>query len=377
MAGETEDGVHDNAQANVATVWTCKGCKTKSNNNKRKKVNWIECAGCEDIYETKCQNISEFQYAALQERADILWLCPNCMVVMCPKVGTITKTNLTPDTVEDMEDPNLADVMCQIKLLKNKMDSLDSIQSFMKITMDTLQTDVLENLPTDLKQQMDDKVESTERNINSKMNSIISQLPAAQGRTWSDVLQESAPTPPPMPNITVECLKKAISEVNEGDKEMELRSRGIVVYRAKEHIRTRDETDENEVSMDEALIRRLLTFLECDTDELLSVNRLGSFSAEKIEEGKFRPMKVRFKSSEARDKVLSCLTKLRNAPPELKVLSIRQDLNYSQRQELNAKVQEAREKSRDLTDGVFRVRGSPGSYFLVEVKRRNPFLGQA
>jgi hypothetical protein len=51
-------------------------------------------------------------------------------------------------------------------------------------------------------------------------------------------------------------------------------------------------------------------------------------------------------------------------------------LNYEQRQELNNKVQEARDMSRDKVDSFFRVRGTPGNYHLVEVKRRT-FLGMS
>ncbi|MEO1006803.1 MAG: hypothetical protein AAFW67_13350 [Cyanobacteria bacterium J06638_38] len=220
---------------------------------------------------------------------------------------------------------------------------------------------------------MDEKVDFSERQVISKITELSSQLPLTQGKTWAEVLKQDAP--PANTNISIECLRKAIAEANEVDKEMEVRSRGIVVYRAEEKVRTREQ-DKDEYSLDEALIRNLLTFLGCDTDELQSVNRLGTFSADNIAQKRFRPMKVRFHTNEARDRVLSSLSKLRHAPPELNKLSIRQDLNYSQRQELNAKVQEAKEKSKDLVDSVFRVRGTPGSYHLVEVKRNRHFLGQ-
>ena len=375
MAGE--NGVHDNANEANEVIWTCKGCKVKSNNKRRNKMSWIECAGCEGTFETKCQNISEAQYTALQERNDILWLCPECLIIMCPKSGTISSTNLPLQTIQEIEDddtPSSHELMKQIKLIQHKMDSASDIQAAMKGTLDSLQNDVLESLPTDIKEQVDKKIDLTERRIHDKITEVSSQLPSTQGRSWTDILEATASTS--KTNISLEHLKKAIEEVKEDDKEMEIRSRGIVVYRAKENIRAK-KPDEGEPSEDEELIKSLLDFLECDEEELQSVNRLGNFSAENIAQGRFRPIKVRFNSKEARDKVLSSLTKLKNAPPELKILSIRQDLNYAQRQELNAKVKEAREKSKDSVNGVYRVRGSPGSYHLVLVKGNNPFLGKA
>jgi membrane-associated HD superfamily phosphohydrolase len=199
------------------------------------------------------------------------------------------------------------------------------------------------------------------------MSEISNSLP--QGKSWAQVLQQDAPIQANM----IDSFKKALVEVNEVDKEMELRSTGIVVYRAAESIRTN--ADESEQIRDEDLIKRLIHFLECDTDQLLSVHRLGKFSPERIAENKYRPLKVRFKTQAAQDQILNNLSNLRNAPRELHLLSIRQDLNYEQRQELNSKVQEAREMSKDKVDSFFRVRGNPGNYHLIEVKRRTtPFL---
>jgi hypothetical protein len=132
-----------------------------------------------------------------------------------------------------------------------------------------------------------------------------------------------------------------------------------------------------DVEQDEDLVKELLDFLDCDVTELLSVNRLGKFLADRIAENRFRPLKVRLRSSAARDKVLSSLSKLKHAPSHLNALSIRQDLNFDQRQELNDKIREAKELSRNKTDSIYRVRGSPGDYKLVEVRKnfRQPQLG--
>ena len=142
-----------------------------------------------------------------------------------------------------------------------------------------------------------------------------------------------------------------------------------MVYRAEESIRHND--DVAGPNVDEALIKELLRFLECDVDQLLSVNRLGRFNAENIAQRRFRPLKVRFKTNEARDQVLNNLSKLRHAPKELNTLSIRQDLNYEQRQELNKKIEEAKALSQGLENSIFRVRGSLGNYHLVQFNFRN------
>ena len=366
------NGVHDDQE-----VWYCKGCPINSKNSK-KKINWIVCAGCEDKYESNCVKVKQNEYNFLDSRVDVLWLCSDCVEIMCPIRGLISDV-IKKDPTQMQEPPNLVDVMSKLRIIQEKIGSLSDIQLKLKDTMDSLQNDVMEQLPTDLKQQMDDKMEEVEGKIGGKIEEFSKSLPVHEGKTWAEVLQ--APPPPPNNNISIETLKKALVEINEIDKEKEVRSRGIVVYRAPETIReANDDEDEDDAQGDEddTLIRDLLRFLECDVNQLQSTNRLGKFSAVNIREKKYRPIKVRFQTPEARDNVLSSLSKLRLAPQHLKNLSIRQDLNYMQRQELNNKIKEAKDRSIGLVDSVFRVRGNPGHYYLVEMKRNNGnFLAQA
>ena len=153
--------------------------------------------------------------------------------------------------------------------------------------------------------------------------------------------------------------------MNSGDQEKDLRTRGIAVYRAKE---TTLQAPENNDDAD--LMKELIKFLGGEEEKMVSVNRLGKFSQERIEEQKYRPLKVRFKTQEARDYVLKNLYKLKNAPPSIRTLSIRQDLNLEQRQELSQKVKEAKEKSEGLVDSFYRVKGSPGDYKLVKITKK-------
>ena len=382
MAGTNQNGVPV-TDDKVEEIWTCKGCELSSENTKV-RIRWLVCAGCEDKYETKCQKLSPVEFGVLEKfKENILWLCDRCVVIMCPKRGLISnlyqKQNANPQQ-PNLNTPNRDELMQELVSIQRKLDVLTNTQLTMKDTMDSIQNDVLEQLPADLKEQMDEKMDSVEDNLTKKLTDIDSHLPPSQGRTWADVLKDDTPSTAPTPaanNITIENLKKAIVEMNEVDKDKEMRARGIVVYRAPESI-DRDEEDDDEEQNhkqeDQQLITDLLQFLQCDAEKLQSVNRLGKFSAERIAEGKFRPIKVRFNTPQARDEVLSSLSKLKNAPARLRNLSIRQDLNYTQRQELNSKIQEAKEKSEGMTDSFFRVRGPPGKYYLMEFKKRTPFL---
>ena len=366
MAGGT------NGADNNKEVWICHSCKK---NSTKKELTWIDCAGCGNHFDTKCQGIKPAEFKVFNERIDALWLCKDCVVIMCPERGFISalRTFLPPATINPTD---LDEVMVQIKVLQTKLETMQLTQAAIKTTVDGLQSDVMEQLPTDIKTQSDKKLNEIGESLSSKLDEFSQRIPPLKGKCWTDILREEAPKPP---EVTVQSLRQAIAEAKEADEESELRSRGIVVYRSEEYYNPNEKDDNRQKNADEDLIRRLLVYLGCDEDDLESVFRLGKFDKDRIDERKFRPLKVRFDNKEARDKVLNSLSKLRNAPKDLNALSIRQDLNFSQRQELNAKIREAKEQSKGLTDGVLRVRGTPGNYYLLEIKhKKNPdFLARA
>ena len=75
---------------------------------------------------------------------------------------------------------------------------------------------------------------------------------------------------------------------------------------------------------------------------------------------------MRLSTNEIRDKVLNNLKKLKNAPEEFKSLSIRQDLDFKQRQELHSFFKKAKERTENNPGKIYRVRGMAGDYRIVE-----------
>ena len=170
--------------------------------------------------------------------------------------------------------------------------------------------------------------------------------------------------------LTVQTVKKALDEISEKDKEMELRSRGIVVYKAPETNRVYKEDRKKD---DYELIRDLLYQIKCNEIDILSVDRLGTYDEDRMRDNKPRPIKVRFHSKEDRDQVLKNLHHLKYAFGTLRALSIRQDLSLQQRNELNAKLKDAYERTSASPTTVYRVRGGPGNYTLKEFPKDNTF----
>ena len=155
---------------------------------------------------------------------------------------------------------------------------------------------------------------------------------------------------------------------------MELRSRGIVVYRAPE---SKNDTREGRKQDDLRLMTDLLSHIKCEEAQIISTDRLGRYDENREKDGRYRPIKVRFSSNTSRDQVLKSLFRLKDAEPRLKALSIRQDLNDAQRTELKTKLTEAYNKTKNSPDSVFRVRGGPGEYVIKQFVKNVPNPGAA
>ena len=380
MPGDNEgqNGVPDNndKRAEEANP-TCPCCKLVYN-PKARRQKWVYCGICCRAYDTECQKMSSTMYLTLK-RKDMFWLCQECMVIYCP-VPEEGKVNVPPGTIINQheqrkkEDDQLKADQLKANTAGNrsideKLNELMEISLSIRTTVDSLQVDFIEQVPsirenTDKIPDFDDQIKGVKDEVKEQFEGLTKDPP----KSWADMVKKVAPNK----KATVENMKQAIAEVTEYEKEMELRSKGLVIYRAPEE-NSEDTEQPTAVTnqKDLQLVHDLIDFLGVNIPHasVTSTNRLGTFSAEKVREKKYRPIKVRFTRQEDRDLILKNLRKLKDAPQELKGLSIRQDLNLAQRKELSEYINRAKEQSKDNNDVIYRVRGNPGDYRIVEFQK--------
>ena len=310
--------------------------------------NWLVCDFCDNKFDTICQKISKANYNCIK-REDVLWTCPNCL----PRIKglkSLLKTRKENLWDQIMNAKNLADVM---KEIKSSTESILKYQVEIEKSVKTVETQVKQNMG-----KIDENLAK------------VKEIDEAKNKLWSEVVQtpnegRQIPTPKEM----YQQVKRAIYEVNQSGKDEEIRARGIVVYKLPERDGEQKE-DRNEE--DKETLEELLTHIGCGNAEIVYAERLGQFNAERCAEGKYRPIKVRFSGKEERDMVLKNLNRLRNAPEKLKKLSIRQDLNELQREELRIKMDEAYQLSAASATRHFIVKGGPGSYRIINVAKKFP-----
>ena len=116
----------------------------------------------------------------------------------------------------------------------------------------------------------------------------------------------------------------------------------------------------------------LLDALEVNASPV-EIKRLGKFNKDTVKE-KPRPIKIVFGNKISRDEAINNARNLGKIQDEnliwLKNLQICYDLNKEQREQQKAKIEEAKELSKNSETHVWRVRGTPGNMFLKKFEKK-------
>ena len=116
-----------------------------------------------------------------------------------------------------------------------------------------------------------------------------------------------------------------------------------------------ESTEEDKHTNDKEYVKELLENVGLNVDPE-SIVRLGK----NIDPNKCRPIKIKFKSPDEKDNMMSRLSNLKKAEDKFRKISITDDCTIEERQEIKKFVDEA--KTRNLSEeGNFfwRIRGSP------------------
>ena len=342
--------------------WICGNCNT--NYDKDKVQLWLECDCCDRKFDTACLGITKTQHNVMG-REDLLWLCPDCIVTW-----NNFKTNDKGSLIKIMQMNS--DIPDSLEFIKNSTTNILKQQEATDKIVQEIQT----QLTTNIMNKFDSKLKEIEETITKETGSVITTVKNDVPKLWTDVVKASNPTEYNQRSGEIDMvrqMKRALYEVAESGKEEEIRAKGIVVYKLPEE---ENDGKEDRVAEDTATLEELVAHLGIQDAKIQYVQRLGQFDAERCAQGKYRPIKVRFNSKEIRDQVLKSLNKLRYAPLKLKALSIRQDLNDMQREELRGKMDTAFRRSRESTTKHYIVKGGPGSYRIIEVAKKYPQTNQ-
>ena len=330
--------------------WKCNKCSLIYDDGDEQQ--WVSCSICNAHYDTKCIKVSKKLFRTLKNNKNLCWLCDKCRDKYLPD----------PNSGIDLISLKYKTLSHKIKKISRAAEDIADLQNQLRQTCASI---------GQANNNFSDSLTQVETNLKQEIHKIKAEVPAEATKQWADIVNKA---PAANETVTVQQVKEAIKEVTAYDKEMELRSRGIVVYRAPE---SKNDTREGRKQDDLRLMTDLLSHIKCEEAQIISTDRLGRYDENREKDGRYRPIKVRFSSNTSRDQVLKSLFRLKDAEPRLKALSIRQDLNDAQRTELKTKLTEAYNKTKNSPDSVFRVRGGPGEYVIKQFVKNVPNPGAA
>ena len=223
------------------------------------------------------------------------------------------------------------------------------------------------------------KLETFSAKLLSQVTKIVDEklsghtsVPQANGAQYADKAREppspalaspalaSAPAAQPIDFASV--LKSTKNEEIVEEQERQRRVNNMIVYGISEA-----QEDENVPlkTQDDSFIKKFMAVLEVDVVPS-AVIRIG-----KPEAGKNRPVKIAMASTNDKEKIMSSLTKLKDADEVFRRLSVRDDYTKQERELVKKFVADANEKNKAENTTAWKVRGTPKKGLrLVKITKR-------
>ena len=362
--------------------WTCPNCSVSF--GQVSDQCWIECVGCLQHYDTDCIRMAKRHWQTVNFRKDIQWFCASCMNKYLPKPemglnNDPTVANAKPNEKQD-------DQLNRIELLQSSMSrKIENISKQLTTYTTEIQNTVSAKIQGSLKEvsekldaQSSEIQNSVVTEIQDSLKDSLNQVPKQidnKIQKWSDLFKETnrESNNSVLQDVRMaletqkENIKKALDEQSKSDEERELRSRSIIVYKATEG---KSATPEGRRKDDEKFVRELLEITNVDTVTVSRFDRLGKYDVNRTKEGKSRPLRIRFESSDHKSEMMSNLKKLAEAPPEYRKISVKHDLSQNERDIVRNKIAEAKQKTEQSTEFAYLVRGPPWNMKIIEVQKK-------
>ena len=331
----------------------CGMCKKSFVKNKSMKV--AICGICETNYCHTCAEFTPHMCATVLDRSDVLWACYSCR----PRLE-----NFKLATPLEQETPTSDEIVLEGKIVMERFDSLrEEING--------------------LKGQVNNAlggINKFSQDISLHMREIMNETlfgddypefdPTISHKQAKLLAKEQNKSPPPTLNSV---LKSTVNEQKKEDKKEDSAKAqarcNIIIYNLEEPTEN-DGVKRKEITDNK--IDELLNFLEVSEINPVKTHRLGKFKSQNEEGGnpKPRPLKVILNNIDEALKIVNNCKKLKNAPSELKKLSVSHDLTNEERSCIREEVKKAKELTMKSPNLDYKVVGPPWQPRIQSYKRR-------
>ena len=287
-------------------------------------VDMIRCNICTKYACEQCQNIPVAKLKTIMDKCRTIYF-------ICKRydegavIGKPSNTLLSED-----------------KSIENQNNLVDMLQISMNDSIAKLEIK-MEGL---IKSQVEEKLKEI-TNVNEtikKQNETLNQI--SKSYAQNEKQRKAATKSMDFRQIMQETKNEELIE----ERQRDARAKNIIIHGLRETPNLAEEKEE-----DEKVIKELLQTLEIESTPE-STTRLGV-----RDEGKTRPIKIKMRNMNEKELVMSSLGKLKNAPENLKKISVTKDYTVGEREIIRNKAAEAKQNTETEGEGkyMWRVRGTP------------------
>ena len=272
----------------------------------------IMCDGpCDKWHHIECEEITEEEANLLHAgKRNINWFCNKC----------VDKVN---DFVTVERETDYIDMRKKYNEMANNLEELQTTIEGLKASISKLETD------------------NQTKCTPAEVNGMIKHSMKEDQRQIASTVRKT---------VAVEMARP--------------RDKNMIIYRAPE---SPSILKDDNIKHDKGILRKLLA--HCDTeyedDTIEKIIRLG-----RKEKDKIRPILVCFKELDSKKSLFSNLKNLKEAPEELKVLSISHDYTPEEREENKRLREEAKEKEASDPEHKYIIRGPPWNREIIKVSKK-------
>ena len=327
----------------------CKVCQLTSGDDER----WVQCDICEGWNHALCAGLDDKEYEVLKKGGrKVKWLCKECDL---PTVIEMIKMFKDNKTKNEQIEKDLSIVKVEVANVAKKLN--DEIGAVNKKLSDNKM-----KIDKHIESVRDDMVKLVEKKIAEKMKETDDNLVKTVKSKVEDHLQT-------VTNNIADVSKSLVDVKRDVDeqKEREQRAANIIMYNVPESSSEQPEDrnlDDQQFCLD--TFNKVLK-VKINAADMKKMVRLG-----KRVDSVNRPLLIQFRDRVLKNMIMESLSVLKEAGETHRKLIFAHDLTKKEREVCKTMVAEAKEQETNDTSGEFlyRVRGVPGSFRIVKIKRR-------
>lgn len=307
----------------------------------------MQCELCEKWWHAGCVKVPENVYKVLGKLSSLHWFCEGCNSGARRMFVTLARLNERVDELQLQLESKANKVECsklndRVKRCEDSIEQIDD--SFRKL--------VEKKLTTEVEKKVESFKDIMEQQLRDEMRGDI-----------GETLRKEFMTPMNDEYQRLDDLLTATAE----REEIESRRNNIILYRVEESqkmLATERHTE------DVRTCEQFLTALQVgvDQDDIKKVVRLGKRENDNMAP-RPRPILIQLGSRQVKNLIMESLFKIKSLNEKFQHITVAHDLTKKQREECKKLVAQAREKSAASGDWVYKVRGQPGQWRIIQIRR--------